>query len=120
MSPRFILGRENVPCVADVVNRSLKADCTDSTDYTIVSLTALTLSGRGRGGSAPKVSSITRKRHEILKNKLSDFDCTPSTVILHISSITIPIRFCHGNLLFTVCHIIFGIEKTKKLELFSR
>ena len=31
MSPRFILGRENVPCVADVVNRSLKADCTDYT-----------------------------------------------------------------------------------------
>ena len=31
MSPRFILGRENVPCVAEVVNRSLKADCTDYT-----------------------------------------------------------------------------------------
>ena len=29
MSPRFILGRENVSCVAEVVNRSLKADCTD-------------------------------------------------------------------------------------------
>ena len=33
MSPRFILGRENVPCVAEVVNRSLKADCTDFTAY---------------------------------------------------------------------------------------
>ena len=31
MSPRFILGRENVPCVAEVVNRSLKADCTNYT-----------------------------------------------------------------------------------------
>ena len=31
MSPRFILGRENVPCVAEVVNRSLKADCTNFT-----------------------------------------------------------------------------------------
>ena len=31
MSPRFILGRENVPCVPEVVNRSLKADCTDYT-----------------------------------------------------------------------------------------
>ena len=31
MSPRFVLGRENVPCVAEVVNRSLKADCTDYT-----------------------------------------------------------------------------------------
>ena len=29
MSPRFVLGRENVPCVAEVVDRSLKADCTD-------------------------------------------------------------------------------------------
>ena len=29
MSPRFVLGRENVPWVAEVVNRSLKADCTD-------------------------------------------------------------------------------------------
>ena len=29
MSPRFVLGRENVPCVAEVVNKSLKADCTD-------------------------------------------------------------------------------------------
>ena len=29
MSPRFVLGLENVPYVAEVVNRSLKADCTD-------------------------------------------------------------------------------------------
>ena len=31
MSPRFVLERENVPCIAEVVNRSLKADCTDFT-----------------------------------------------------------------------------------------
>ena len=31
MSPRFVLGRENVPCAAEVVNRSFKADCTDFT-----------------------------------------------------------------------------------------
>ena len=29
MRPRFAFGRENVPCFAEVVNRSLKADCTD-------------------------------------------------------------------------------------------
>ena len=29
MSPGFVLGQENVPCIAQVVNRSLKADCTD-------------------------------------------------------------------------------------------
>ena len=33
MSPRFVLERESVPCVAEVVNRSLKADCTDFTSY---------------------------------------------------------------------------------------
>ena len=33
MSPRFVLGRENVPCVAEVVNKSLKADCTDFMHY---------------------------------------------------------------------------------------
>ena len=38
MSPHFILGRENVPCVAEVVNRSLKADCTD---YTLQSFSVL-------------------------------------------------------------------------------
>ena len=32
MSLRLVLGRENVPCVAEVVNRSLKADCADFTD----------------------------------------------------------------------------------------
>ena len=31
MSPRFVLGLENMPCIAEVVNRSLKADCTDFT-----------------------------------------------------------------------------------------
>ena len=29
MSPRFVLVRENVQCAAEVVNRSLKADCAD-------------------------------------------------------------------------------------------
>ena len=32
MRPRFILGQESVPCFAEVVNRSLKADCTDYTN----------------------------------------------------------------------------------------
>ena len=36
MSPRFVLGQENVPCVAEVVNRSLKADCTDFTQFHIM------------------------------------------------------------------------------------
>ena len=36
MSPRFVLGRENVPCVAEAVNRSLKADCTDFTKPSVL------------------------------------------------------------------------------------
>ena len=36
MSPHFVLGRENVPCVEEVVNRSLKADCTDFTLKTVM------------------------------------------------------------------------------------
>ena len=35
MSPRFVLGRENVPRVAEVVNRSLKADYTDFNNHYI-------------------------------------------------------------------------------------
>ena len=32
MSPQFVLRWENVRCVAEVVNKSLKADCTDFTE----------------------------------------------------------------------------------------
>ena len=38
MSPRFVLGLEKVLCIAEVVNRSLKADCTD---FTYLSLSIL-------------------------------------------------------------------------------
>ena len=51
MSPRFVLRRENVPCVAEVVNRSLKADCTDFTFVSMINC----LNGRhvpsNQGGS---------------------------------------------------------------------
>ena len=56
ISPRFILGRENVPCVAEVVNRSLKADCTDYTKYWII---------RGRQIVKSVISKgTTCKRHQ--------------------------------------------------------
>ena len=55
-----------------------------------------------------------------IENKLSDFNFTLLIVILRILSITIVVRCCHNNLLFAVGHIIFWVEKTKKLELFSR
>ena len=83
----------------------------------------LTQSMLGRGGAdsdPPKFSSITTKRQEILKRNSSDFDFTPLTVILHILSIANVIICCHSNLLFPVCQIISWVEKTNKLELFSR
>ena len=49
MSPRFVLGRENVPCVAEAVNRSLKADCTDFN----LSLSKIIGGGGGGGGGTP-------------------------------------------------------------------
>ena len=55
-----------------------------------------------------------------IEKKLSDFNFTPLMDILRIFSITIVVRCCHSNLLFPVCHVIFWVEKTKKLELFSR
>ena len=38
MSPRFVLGQENVPCVPEVVDRSLKADCTDFSPFSVLFL----------------------------------------------------------------------------------
>ena len=54
-----------------------------------------------------------------IKKKLSDFNFTPLTVILHILSITIVIRCCHGILLFPVCHIFVGLKKQRKLNNFQ-
>ena len=50
MSPRFILGRENVPCVAEVVNRSFKADCTNYTNPEIRAEYRCKTSGAASGG----------------------------------------------------------------------
>ena len=55
-----------------------------------------------------------------IEKKLSDFNFTPLMDILRILLITIAVRCCHSNLLFPVCNVIFWVEKTKKLELFSR
>ena len=55
-----------------------------------------------------------------IEKKLSDFNFTPLMDILHILAITTVVRCCHSNLLFPVCHVIFWVEKTKKVELFSR
>ena len=55
-----------------------------------------------------------------IEKKPPDFNFTALMDILRILSITIVVRCCHSNLLLPVCHVIFGVEKTKKLELFSR
>ena len=49
MSPRFVLEWENVACVAEVVNRSLKADCTDFNLFSKIHL----------GSSKPHMSYIS-------------------------------------------------------------
>ena len=83
----------------------------------------LTLSGPGGEGveSAPlRFFLHNSKTPGDIEKKLSDFNFTPLMDILRILSITIVVRCCHSNLLFPVCHVIFWVEKTKKLELFSR
>ena len=62
MSTLFVLGRENVPCVAEVVNRSLKADCTDFTDFTTSSLFEI---GKGSSLKMLRENEHFRKNAEI-------------------------------------------------------
>ena len=73
MSPRFVLGRENVPCVAEVVNRSLKADCTDfiqdlyfgfgqtlsSTNFLVIMFTEIDQSQTGNMSQSSNSKSFT-------------------------------------------------------------
>ena len=83
----------------------------------------LTLSGPGgRAESAPlRFFLHNSKTPGDIEKKLSDFNnFTPLMDILRILLITTVVRCCHRNLLFPVCHVIFWVEKTKKLELFSR
>ena len=73
--------------------------------------------GEGAESAPPlKVFLHNSKTPRDIEKKLSDFDFTPLTVILHILSTTILIRSCHSILLFTVCHVIFVTEKTKSLN----
>ena len=83
---------------------------------------ALTLSGPGGGGGIPPDPRFlihNSKTPGDIEKKFSDFNFTPLTDILRILSITIVVRCCQSNLLFPVCHVIFWVEKTKKLELLS-
>ena len=67
MSPRFVLGRENVPCVAEVVNRSLKADCTDFTEL------GLLLKSVQKCGAVENSSLLGRERHTEKISALTEF-----------------------------------------------
>ena len=67
MSPRFVLGWENVRCVAEVVDRSLKADCTDFTDFTSnavkYSIKSQTLQKKNTRAADSLVSGLCNKSH---------------------------------------------------------
>ena len=62
MSPRFVLGRENVRCVAGVVNRSLKADCTDFTSRDTVRMW-----GGGGGGTRIREPSVINSKARMMQ-----------------------------------------------------
>ena len=58
--------------------------------------------GRGRGGQIQEVflnDSLIQKDNEM---KFFKFNLTPFEVILHIATIPIVLRCCHGNFLFPV------------------
>ena len=74
----------------------------------------LTLSGPGGRNPPPKVFLHNSKTPRDIEKKFSDFNFTLLTDILRILSITIVVRCCHSNLLFPVCHVIFGVEKKNK------
>ena len=83
---------------------------------------ALTLSGPGGGGaeSAPlRFFLHNSKTTGDIEKKLSDFNFTPLMDILRILSMTIVVRCCHSNLLFKVCHVIFGLKKQRNLNYFQ-
>ena len=70
MSPRFVLGRENVPCIAEVVNMSLKADCTDFiSGYSPPQSLSLILASSGTNILAS--SGMARSEERVLQG----FDC---------------------------------------------
>ena len=99
----------------------ISAQCVHGRVYIKISI--LTLSGPGGGGRNPPPLRFflhNSKTPGDIEKKLSDFNFTPLMDILHILAITIVVRCCHSNLLFPVCHVIFWVEKTKKVELFSR
>ena len=75
--------------------------------------------GAGRNPLPPKVFLRNSKTPQDIEKKLSDFNFTPLTVILHVLSITIVIRCCYGNLSFSVCQIIFWMKKQRNLNYFQ-
>ena len=67
----------------------------------------------------PKVFINNSKMPGDIEKKLSDFNFTPLMDILRLLSITIAVRCCHSNLLFPMCHDIFGVEKQRNLNYFQ-
>ena len=82
----------------------------------------LSMPAGGGGGIPPpplKFFLHNSKTPGHIKKKLSEFNFTPLTDILRILSIIIVVRCCHSNLLFSVCHVIFWVEKQRNLNYFQ-
>ena len=82
---------------------------------------SLTLSGPGWWNPPSPFGFFLHnsKTPQDIENKLSDFNFTTLAVILHILLITIVIRCCHSNFLFSVSHIFFWDEKQGNLNYFQ-
>ena len=85
----------------------------------IVSVLTLSLPGGGGAESPLRFFLHNSKTPGDIEKKLSDFNFTPLMDILRILSITIVVRCCHSNLLFPVCHVIFGLKKQRNLNYFQ-
>ena len=84
----------------------------------------LSVPGGGGGGQSPppKVQSPPLHNSKMpgdIKKKLSDFNFTPLTVILHILSITIVVRFAIASFRFQCVTSFFWVEKQRNLNYFQ-
>ena len=111
MSPRFIHGRENVPCIAEVVNRPLKADCTDYTNTNFY----LTLNRPGGSGVRPHAGSSLCCAEMVSSRKLKLSDFYHILIGLNCEYKPVPwnIHCSHGNAIVEGCSVKFWLKSVE-------